>query len=364
MTCVIPFGELIPDASVRFTKIDGRYYMSIRDLIMVFCETDRKNACRIWNRVTDDRKAEVASFLHHLQFPGPGEKKQDVITLQGALKLIMWLPGNAAKDFRSKTTDILTRYLAGDCTLLKEIEANAASDHPVNNFARAAMEEPESSSDGELFRKRKKQREEAMEELQIKERMLALENGQLALENGQLALENGKLALENGKMKLENERKETSMKLEKERKENTVGFFKYSMEVLKEITGAPINAITVMQYEEHVKNCTFTGINEESSGGVWESSRFSISVLAAQMGFKCMDGQEIELAKIMARKYREKYAEEPIKHKQGKEGKVIFVNSYTERDREMAEEVIKEYMERAAQAPKQQKKKKPKQAAP
>ena len=50
---------------------------------------------------------------------------QPVITLEGALKLIMLLPGDMAKDYRSRAWGILTRFLGGDSTLVEEIEANA-----------------------------------------------------------------------------------------------------------------------------------------------------------------------------------------------------------------------------------------------
>ena len=57
---------------------------------------------------------------------------QQVITLEGALKLIMWLPGDMAKDYRSRACTILTRFLGGELTLVQEIEANSASDAPLN----------------------------------------------------------------------------------------------------------------------------------------------------------------------------------------------------------------------------------------
>ncbi len=122
MSCVIPFGELVPDANVRFVRINGKYYMSIRDLIMVFCETDKNYACKIWRRITEEQKKEVGTLQN--QFPGSGEKNQDVITLQGALKLIMWLPSKAAASRRSIMADIISRYLTGDLSLNQEIIDN------------------------------------------------------------------------------------------------------------------------------------------------------------------------------------------------------------------------------------------------
>ena len=63
---------------------------------------------------------------------------QQVITLEGALKLIMWLPGDMAKDYRSRACTILTRFLGGDSTLVQDIEANSAPDAPLNVLAREA----------------------------------------------------------------------------------------------------------------------------------------------------------------------------------------------------------------------------------
>jgi hypothetical protein len=52
----------------------------------------------------------------------------------------MWLPGEKAKTFRSKVAEILRRYFAGDPTLLDDIQVNAASNAPLNQFARASLE--------------------------------------------------------------------------------------------------------------------------------------------------------------------------------------------------------------------------------
>ena len=68
------------------------------------------------------------------------QRVQPVITLEGALKVITWLPGTMAKDYRSKACGILTRYLGGDSSLVEEIEANAASSAPLNVLAREALQ--------------------------------------------------------------------------------------------------------------------------------------------------------------------------------------------------------------------------------
>jgi len=119
--------ELVPGATVRFTVKNGTQHISIRDLIMLVCEKDRNQAGEVW-------KAEVQDLNH--KFPGSGQKVQPVITFPGSIKLMMWLPGETARGFCTK---ILTQYFAGDVSLLKEIEANAASNAPISQMARVAL---------------------------------------------------------------------------------------------------------------------------------------------------------------------------------------------------------------------------------
>ena len=124
----ISFNELIPGSQgVRYTDIHGVAYMSVRDIIMAICSKDGHDSMQIWRRLPEQHKNEFQDyFVENFQFPGRGQSEQPVITLQGALKLIMWLPGNIAKDFRSKACDILTRYLAGDASLHSEVAHNAS----------------------------------------------------------------------------------------------------------------------------------------------------------------------------------------------------------------------------------------------
>ena len=136
----IPFDEIMPGAAVRLTVINGTQYLSIRDIIMHVCGKNVNEAGEVWRNVTNERKKEVHESVLTFKFPGRGQQDQPVITFPGALKLIMFLPGKNAQALRSKMVTILTRYFAGDPSLLKEIEANARSESPVNLCAREALE--------------------------------------------------------------------------------------------------------------------------------------------------------------------------------------------------------------------------------
>ena len=59
------------------------------------------------------------------QFPGQGQRQnQSVITVEGAMQLVMVLPGPRAKAMRVQAADILSRYIQGADSLIKEIEHN------------------------------------------------------------------------------------------------------------------------------------------------------------------------------------------------------------------------------------------------
>ena len=145
----ISFNELVSGSEgVRYTDVNSVPYMSVRDIIMVVCGQNNDRAGKTWRNIDEDKKIELRQSLANFQFEGRGQSEQPVITLQGALKLIMWLPGTMAKDFRSQACDILTRYLAGDQSLHDEVNANAQSHQPINEFARASL--PESNNNAQL----------------------------------------------------------------------------------------------------------------------------------------------------------------------------------------------------------------------
>ena len=124
MTAMISFGEIIPGATVRSIVIEGKQYLSIRDMIMVVSNKDNKHASKIWERLPQEYKDELEAYVTFQQFQGQGQSKQPVITSKGAIKLLMWLPGSQAKATRSAAAEILARYVEGDQSLCLEIANN------------------------------------------------------------------------------------------------------------------------------------------------------------------------------------------------------------------------------------------------
>ena len=62
-----------------------------------------------------------------------------LLTFQHAIELVMVLPGKAAKEARTQFANIIRRYMAGDQTLIQEINANAESTAPIAEAARATL---------------------------------------------------------------------------------------------------------------------------------------------------------------------------------------------------------------------------------
>lgn len=135
----IPFDEIVPGATVRFTNMEGDQYLSVRDCLMHLCGKTAKRANEKWDRLSAEAKKEVAAFCGHFQFPGQGNKPEVVITFKGALKLAMLVSGEKAAMHRAAMVNILSRYYAGDGSLTDEIEANATSTSPVAEMARNAL---------------------------------------------------------------------------------------------------------------------------------------------------------------------------------------------------------------------------------
>ena len=264
-------------------------------------------------------------------FAGERQRETPTMTIRGLQRLLLILGGNrVAPQFRALAETTFTRVLGGDKSLIKVIEANAESNEPGPRMARAAMESdpdpggilPDSFLDDVVLKRKRA-------ELELEERQVALQERKMAIETSRLAIENGR----------------------KELKQKDLSFIKNSMELLKMISNGIIDERTTLQYKELVKNVTFTAQAPTAGGGGAACDGISVSVVAKVMGYNCTEGQLIAIGKELAKKYRTKYGENPSEHKQQHNGIMIDVKSYTERDRGMMEEVIKEFMNRPPMSP-------------
>jgi len=289
------FSELVSGATVRFTVIDGTQYISARDIIMAVCNKNVNDAGEVWRNLRDDRKTELQEFVLTFKFPGRGQQEQPVITFPGAIKMVMWLPGENAKKARTKFTEILTRYYAGDKTLLQEIEANAASDAPINQMARAALGD--------------------------KAKATEVEHESLK-----------KIKLENVALNLSN-----------------VGTFCNLMGQLRPTWRS--DQRLVLQTEDWLKNVAFEAApnliqNSDAQGGAASAPAESISIsqVARELGMGRLSHADFcSVGKLAAQAYRERYGKNPPTHKQWVDGAERDVKSYTVADRDLIEDALKSY---------------------
>jgi len=79
--CAISINGCVDGATVRFTNINGKYYISVRDLIITSVhnpKSDEKTwlaACKFasqtWKRgITKQQKDKLVKYLETFQFPG------------------------------------------------------------------------------------------------------------------------------------------------------------------------------------------------------------------------------------------------------------------------------------------------------
>jgi uncharacterized protein YneF (UPF0154 family) len=213
-----------------------------------------------------------------------------------------------------------TRVMAGDQSLIEVINANAASQAPIQQAFRAALaQEPVAPVLDEACLGKKRERDEVMVD-QLAERRLQLEEAEFRLREREKALEHMNRGME-------------------------------LMESLK--TRKNIDERTKLQFEDHIKNVILSASSHfkpskaitNGDPAVNETESLSVSVLAAEMGYKCSDREIINIGRAMASKYRDKYQRDPPKHKQYVKGNYIPVNSYMERDRPLMEQAVREIMD-------------------
>ena len=205
-----------------------------------------------------------------------------MITFPGAIKLLMFLPGEKAKSHRSSMVSVLTRYFAGDPSLLREIEANAVSESPVAQMARASL-----ASDSEIQDSLKRKREAELEATVLHTKKLS-----------------------------------------------NVSLFATTMALIN--PNWRDDARLRLQTEDWLKNVAFNSGSTQAAitnGPVRQP--ISVSQVAQELGYRLSRADLIKAGVSTAAKYRFKYDSDPPTHAQWVDGAQRMVKSYTEEDRDL-----------------------------
>jgi hypothetical protein len=129
----ISFAEIVHgrDASVRVTD-DGLLFAV--DLVMVVSGKDRDYAGNVLRGLNNELFNPLK--FSERQLSTRGGPKTKLVSFQDAIELIFVIPGKNAKKTRSRFSNIIHRYIAGDQTLITEINENASLSLPVAQLAR------------------------------------------------------------------------------------------------------------------------------------------------------------------------------------------------------------------------------------
>lgn len=107
------------------SSVPGRRgpHVSATELIECVMQTGQANASRTWAAMKKYENFNMS--IRHVEtyrFPGQrGGRESEVVDIPAALRIIMMLPGKTAARVRVKASYLLTRFLAGDVTLVAEI---------------------------------------------------------------------------------------------------------------------------------------------------------------------------------------------------------------------------------------------------
>ena len=99
---------------------------------MVVTGKNADDAAKALRNLSDDLYRQ-AKFT--CRTPPTGGRPTRFVTYEDALQLVMALGGKQTKLMKAQCAEILTRYFAGDSTMVKELQANASSSVPLNVLA-------------------------------------------------------------------------------------------------------------------------------------------------------------------------------------------------------------------------------------
>ena len=120
---------------------DGRNLFSVYDIMWNSGAYKTYNAAKkAWSRLLQsDFGEEVGTFSHNLKFPGQGQHNTPCMDFIGLQSLFSIFDGKIGEEYSKLAVASLTRILAGDLSLVREIQSNALSTAHINELAREAV---------------------------------------------------------------------------------------------------------------------------------------------------------------------------------------------------------------------------------
>jgi hypothetical protein len=289
MACTKPplsFADLVKgrDASVRVIE-DGA--ADVVDLVMVATGKD----CNQSNELLRDLKPSLFDKEKIFTI-----EKRRYVTLKDAIALIMVLPGKMAKELRSQFADIIEKYIRENLGL-----GPAAEEPMLTGF--------------------KRRREE---------------------------LELLKMEHEINTMIIENQSKQQALLLGATAE----------MERVRDPIRSNLDDRTRLMIQDAMQNSILNTMHSVSTGmgggqgqggpmlltnGTSANAPISISSVAAALKYKPSSSDYKRIGMDLRKRYLKKHGKAPTKHDQLCDGRVTYVNSYTEQDRALVVEVLHSY---------------------
>lgn len=306
---------------------DGLQYYAVYDAVNFCCNKPEKSsyANTTFFRLTQEGseyRDEVLTLCKNLKFPGKGQRETPCMTIRGLQRLLMILGGKIAAEFREIVEGTFTRVMAGDQSLIEVINANAASQDPVQKAYRAGLaQEPVDPVLDDFCLKRKRERDEKLLDLDLAERTLRLEQD--------------KHLLEEGKHRLDLSKRDEGL--------DHVGKFVKLFEAINELPN--IDEEIRLNLREKAKDVLLSTPSTSSAAASKDEPTLFVSKVAEKMGFNCTESEIISIGRLMAKKYRAVHdGRDPSKREQKIKGITVLVNSYTEQDLVMLEQAVQEVM--------------------
>ena len=294
MEATISFSDIVKDreATVRIT--DDKMIYAV-DLVMVVTGKDRNQAGYVIRNIPDEIFQSMKIIDRQLSTRGGHKTK--LISFQNAIELIMVLPGKIAKETRTKFADIIHRYMAGDASLAEEIEHNSANDSPIHQLARETL---------------------PLEMDPVtKKRRIDLETRQMEAEL----------------VSVENTNRRTRFKIE--------------CEIIDKYASLCSNNITIDEraraiFKESLLNMVMVQASAAPIPALPAIPKpISISTVASELGYKPTAAELIKIGVEVKNLFVARHNRIPPKHEQLLDGRVTQVNSYTEADRDILEDVLR-----------------------